>query len=132
MADQLAVVEGSLPAIGRTRYVRSDSFEPVNAGLATQALGLARDALAFGGRALSDRGDPGDDPARLFAVLYGDLLPRGLISQEDADTLARASELARAFAAGQDREIPSALLASVLEQAGNFLTRAGDQLARLS
>ena len=99
-----------------------------NASLATEALGLARDALAVGCRALSDRGDPGDDPARVFAALYGDLLPRGLISQEDADALARASELSRAFGTGQDREVPSALLASVLEHAGNFLARAGHRL----
>ena len=99
-----------------------------NASLATEALGLARDALAVGCRALSDRGDPGDDPARVFAALYGDLLPRGLISLEDADALARASELSRAFGTGQDREVPSALLASVLEHAGNFLARAGHRL----
>ncbi len=101
----------------------------VGASLPGEALGLARDALALGCRALSDRGDPGDDSARLVAALYGELLPGGQVRQGDADAVLRASELARVFAGGRDQEIPPALLASVLDQAGDLLSRVREHLA---
>jgi len=101
----------------------------VGASLPAEALGLARDALALGCRALADRGDPGDDPSRLVAALYGELLPGGQVRQVDADAVVRASELARAFGSGRDQEIPAALVASVLEHAGELLARVRDRLA---
>lgn len=100
----------------------------VGASLPAEALGLARDALALGCRALADRGDPGDDPSRLVAALYGELLPGGQVRQVDADAVVRASELARAFGSGRDQEIPAALVASVLDHAGELLARVRDRL----
>jgi SNF2-related domain/Helicase conserved C-terminal domain len=101
------------------------------AGLGGEALGMLRDALAFGCRAACDAGDPGDDHAALLSAVYGSLIPSSTLAAADAHALVRAGELARAFG-GSDAAPPEALVSELMREARDLLARVRERLAGAS
>jgi superfamily II DNA or RNA helicase len=123
--DPLARARQALVKTGERKLAAARML--LDGDLRSEALGLVRDAIAIGCRTLSDEADPGEAPARLAAALYGQLVPAGKVSQADADTLARASELARAFA-DDEQGPPAALVVSLLGHATDMLSRARERI----
>jgi hypothetical protein len=87
---RMAALAAALRKLEAARVLRS-------AGQASEALPLLHASLVLLCRAAASD-DPGDDPAPLLAAVYGDLMPRGVITSGDAHALSRAAELNRAFA----------------------------------
>ncbi|WP_242394322.1 DEAD/DEAH box helicase [Anaeromyxobacter oryzisoli] len=101
----------------------------VAAGQPGEALRLFQDAMSLACRALDPRGDPGADPAALFAAVHAHLVPGGLLTEVEANALARAGEAARAFAATTTPP-PGTIVAAIASDAGALVTRARVALAR--
>ena len=97
-----------------------------DAGLTAEALGLARECLVLACRAAAER-DPGEDPAALLAAVYGELIPAGALLAADAHALARAGELARAFALSP-LPPPAPLVADLGTEAAALLGRLRERL----
>jgi superfamily II DNA or RNA helicase len=93
------------------------------AGQPAEALGLYREAMAFACRGLDPRGDPGAEPAALWAAIHGHLVPAGLLAEAGASALARAGELARAFASVAVAP-PEALVTAVAADACGLVAKA--------
>lgn len=97
-------------------------------GLGGEAFGLLREALALGCRAASVRADPGEEAAGLLSTVYGELVPSGAVSAADADALARAGELARAFS-GSAVQPAEVLVTDLADRARELFARVREQLA---
>jgi Helicase conserved C-terminal domain len=92
------------------------------AGQPAEALGLYREAMAFACRSLDSRGDPGAEPAALWAAIHGHLVPAGALSESDAGAFARAGEVARAFASVAVAP-PAALVVAVAADASGLVAK---------
>jgi hypothetical protein len=97
------------------------------AGQPAEALGLFREAMAFACRGLDPRGDPGAEPAALWAAIHGHLVPGGLLAETAAGALARAGEVARAFASVAVAP-PEALVTAVAADACELVAKARGSL----
>ena len=93
------------------------------AGQPAEALGLYHEAMAFACRSLDPRGDPGAEPAVLWAAIHGHLVPAALVTEGEAGALARAGEVARAFASAAVLP-PEALVTAVAADARRLIARA--------
>jgi superfamily II DNA or RNA helicase len=98
------------------------------AGLGGEALGMLREALAFGCRAACASGDPGEEHAALLSAVYGALIPGGVLTPADAHALVRAGELARAFG-GSAATPPEAMVAELAREARDLLARVRERIA---
>jgi hypothetical protein len=93
------------------------------AGQPAEALGLYREAMAFACRSLDPRGDPGAEPAALWAAIHGHLVQAGLVAEAEAGALARAGEVARAFASVTVPP-PAVLVTAVAADARGLVAKA--------
>jgi superfamily II DNA or RNA helicase len=120
--DARAAASRALAAEAGRKHAAAEAL--VAAAMAAEALPLYRDAMALACRALDDRGDPGEEPAALLLAVHGHLVSSGALSAAEASALARAGELARAFARLPDA-LPASLTASVAADARALVERAG-------
>jgi superfamily II DNA or RNA helicase len=111
----IAERESRLTAAAR----KIEAAEALRSLAPAEALGLGRDAMALCCRALADAAAT-DDPAALLALLYGRLIPAGLVTSEDAAALSSAADAARAFSASTVPP-PADLVAKVLADARALL-----------
>jgi hypothetical protein len=123
--DALAAARRDLITLAERKRAAGDAL--FGAGQPAEALGLYRDAMAFACRALDPRGDPGAELAALWAAIHGHLVPAGLLAEAAAGALARAGEVARAFASVAVAP-PEALVTAVAADACGLVAKARGSL----
>jgi superfamily II DNA or RNA helicase len=119
--DAEAAARRALATVAERKRAAGDALAA--AGQPAEALGLYREAMTFACRSLDPRGDPGAEPAALWAAIHGHLVPAGLVAEADASALARAGEVARAFASVTALP-PAALVAAVAAEARGLVAKA--------
>ena len=115
-----AAARRALAVVAERKRAAGDALAA--AGQPAEALSLYREAMAFACRSLDPRGDPGAEPAALFAAIHGHLVPAGLVAEAEAGALARAGEVARAFASVTVSP-PAALVAAVAADARGLIAK---------
>ncbi|MBM3273835.1 MAG: DEAD/DEAH box helicase [Candidatus Sericytochromatia bacterium] len=128
-ADDDARLAGRRARLAAGERKLSAARHLISGGMQTEALPLLHVAIGLAIRSLVESGDPGDDPAALTSVIYSQLIPAGALHAGGAAALARAGEVARAFAASH-HAIPDALLAQIEQDARDALARARERLAQ--
>jgi superfamily II DNA or RNA helicase len=123
--DPVLAARRELLALAERKRVGAAAL--VSAGQPAEALGLFREAMSLGCRALDPRGDPGAAPAAVLAAIHGHLLPEGLLTEAAASAIARAGEAAQAFGASTVAP-PESLVTAVVADASALLARARAQV----
>jgi superfamily II DNA or RNA helicase len=125
-SDPALVARRELAGLAERKRRAGDAL--VAAGQPGEALGCYHQAMVCACRSLDPRGDPGVDPAALLTAIHCHLLPQGLMQQDEAASLSRAAEAARAFAQVTFAP-PVPLVTGIAGEARGLVARAAACLA---